>query len=259
MSMLHICFQLSISGGVSAKINSIIQIPGPSYIIRYIFIYIYIYIYIYQLNIYIYISIEYTCVYIYIYRWNQHVSNGTWATFRRVLSAGWGKGTSEEGNAAGTSWRVWPPRKQLHQTFAKCTNDVQLLGTKVGVPAANNVQGAVMCPTGSFFCISTDWLRICQEGALWPLIHRIIWLWTWRIPASQIFGDLKSQKVVGETGRLGNLEGQRPKGWGGLGCLPPWIGISWYIWYAHICSMFGQTHIVSPFDEYRCSWSSFKR
>jgi hypothetical protein len=112
---------------------------------------------------------------------------------------------------------------------------------------------------GAFFCISTDWLRICQEGALWPLIHRIIWLWTWRIPASQIFGDLKSQKVVGETGRLGNLEGQRPKGWGGLGCLPPWIGISWYIWYAHICSMFGQTHIVSPFDEYRCSWSSFKR
>ena len=39
MSMLHICFQLSISGGVSAKINSIIQIPGPSYIIRYIYIY----------------------------------------------------------------------------------------------------------------------------------------------------------------------------------------------------------------------------
>ena len=64
MSMLHICFQLSISGGVSAKINSIIQIPGPSYIILHIYIY-----YIYQLNIYmyIYISIEYTCVYIYIY------------------------------------------------------------------------------------------------------------------------------------------------------------------------------------------------
>lgn len=40
-----------------------------------------------------------------------------------------------------------------------------LLGTKVGVPAANNVQGAVMCPTGIFFVIPLT-LRICQEGAL---------------------------------------------------------------------------------------------
>ena len=146
-------------------------------------------------------------IYIYIYRWNQHVSNGTWATFRRVLSAGWGKGTSEEGNAAGTSWRVWPPRKQLHQTFVKCTNMHKRCfcwEPRLAFLLQTMCKAQWCAQQGVFFVMPLT-LRICQEGALWPLIHRIIWLWTWLIPASQIFGDLKSIKisVLGETRQLG--------------------------------------------------------
>ena len=83
------------------KINPIFWVPGPSNIM-YIHTSMLVCIHIY---IYIHLCI---CVKPAVFPLEHEPAE-------EGSAAGWGKGTSEKGNAAGTSWRVWPPSRARRQ------------------------------------------------------------------------------------------------------------------------------------------------
>ena len=166
---------------------------------------------------------------------------------------------------------VWG-RKQLHQTFVKCTNAC-FLGTKVGIPVANDVQGAVMCFSGCQVADledqvehfdppcdlwSTVWSTLCEfnigienghrnsgytQSSWWfskvMLNYQRVIVKVVNSKGLQFLGDLKPQSQSSMAIRKAKLG----DGWG------PNRHHGWYIWCARLHVWEKEVMVFSLFDE----------